>query len=99
MVRLNFLLTVLLMTAALALVTSQYRARRLFVEIERAQAVARRLDVDWNQLQMQQTQLAKHSLVDAAARRELRMQPVTPSRTIYLPIPGAEAPGNPEQAR
>lgn len=93
MARLNFLLGVLLLVAALSLVTSQYRARRLFVGLERTQAAARQLDVEWNQLQLQQTQLTKHSLIDGAARRDLKMQPVTPSRTVYLPMSGADAAG------
>ena len=91
MPRLNFLLGVLLMVAALSLVTSQHRARKLFIELERAQPAARQLDVDWRELQLQQTQLAKHSLIDAAARRDLKMQPVTPSRTLYLSLPDLPA--------
>lgn len=93
MARLTFLLGVLLLVAAMSLVTSQHRARRLFIDLERAQAVTRQLDVEWSQLQLQQTQLAKHSLVDAAARRELKMQSVTPSRTLYLSAPDASAAG------
>lgn len=94
MARLTFLLGVLLLVAAMSLVTSQHRARRLFIDFERAQAVTRQLEVEWSQLRLQQTQLAKHSLVDAAARRELKMQPVTPSRTLYLS--GPEAPAAPD---
>ena len=47
--------------------------------------MARRHEVDWKRLQLEQTQLAKHSRVDSMARGELRMQPVTPDRTLYLP--------------
>ena len=99
MARLTFLIGVLLVVAALALVTSQHRARKLFIELERTQAAARQLDVEWNQLQLQQTQLTKHSLIDAAARRDLKMQPVSPARTLYLLQPGADAPGAATQAR
>ena len=91
MPRLIFLLGVLLLVAALSLITSQHHARKLFVELERAQAAARQLDVEWSQLQLAQTQLAKHSLIDAAARRDLKMQPVSPSRTIYLAMPSTSA--------
>jgi cell division protein FtsL len=48
--RLLFVLTVALIGCALSLVSSQYKARSLFVELERAQAVARDLDVDWRRL-------------------------------------------------
>ena len=73
---------------------------KLFIELERAQGASRQLEVEWSQLQLQQTQLTKHSLIDAAARRDLKMQPVSPSRTIYLLQPGApEAPAAATQAR
>lgn len=84
MARLQILLALLVVVAALALVTSQHQARRLFVQIEREQVVAKRLDVEWGQLKLELAQLGKHSLVDAAARRDLGMVPVTPPRTLYL---------------
>ncbi|MPS25864.1 cell division protein FtsL [Pigmentiphaga sp.] len=82
--RLLFVLTVALVGCALSLVSSQYKARSLFVELERVQAVARDLDVDWRRLQLEQTDHAKHALIDNVARTTLKMEPVTPARTIYL---------------
>ncbi len=88
MAKLTALLIGMLLTCSLLLVTSQHRARKAFIELERAQAAARRHEVEWNRLQFEQTRLAKHSLIDAAARRDLRMLPVSPERTIYLGAPG-----------
>lgn len=90
MVRTNILLAMVLLTCALGLVTSQHRARVLFVELERTQAQAARHEVRWNQLQLEQTALAKASLIDAKARRELAMQSITPERTLYLLFDPAE---------
>lgn len=87
MVKVNTVLLVVLLTCALLLVTSQHLARKVFIDLERAQAMARKHEVEWNQLQLEQTQLAKHARVDAAARRELRMQPITPDRTLYVQPP------------
>jgi len=84
MIKLNVLLASILITCSLLLVTSQHRARKGFNDLERAQALARKHEVDWKQLQLEQTRLAKHSLIDAAARRDLKMQPVSPERTLYL---------------
>jgi len=84
MSRLGALILGSLLICALLLVTSQHRARKLVTDLERAQSVSRQYEVEWNQLVLDQTQHAKHSLVDAVARRELKMQPVTPERTIYL---------------
>lgn len=95
MVKINAVLIAILITCALLLVTSQHRARKVFIDLDRAQAAARKHDIEWNHLQLEQTQLAKHSLIDATARRELKMQPVGPDRTLYVdrPAPVAVAPG------
>lgn len=82
--RLNVLLTVLLVLSALSLVNSQYQARRLFIELERAQATMRQLDIEWAQLQLDQSTLGKHARIEANARRDLKMVALTPSRTQYL---------------
>ena len=82
----NILMSALLVACALGLVTSQYRARKLFVDVERAQAQAAQLEVGWNQLQVEQTALAKASLIDTKARRELTMQSVSADRTLHLVV-------------
>lgn len=84
MVRLNLLLAALLVVCALGLVTSQDRARQLFGDVETAHAQASRLDVQWNQLQIEQTALAKASRIDTKARRELSMESISPERTLHL---------------
>ncbi|MFO1198698.1 MAG: cell division protein FtsL [Burkholderiaceae bacterium] len=86
MTRLNLLLAGLLVVCALGLVTSQHRARRYFVELEHAQSQARQLDVHWEQLLLEQSGLAKASLIDAKARRGLAMQPISPERTLHLSV-------------
>lgn len=87
MAKVNAVLIAILMTCALLLVTSQHQARKVFIELERSQSMARKHEVEWNQLQLEQTQLAKHSRIDAVAHRDLRMQPVTPERTLYVNAP------------
>jgi cell division protein FtsL len=87
MAKLAALLIGILLTSSLLLVTSQHRARKAFIELERAQAAARRHEGEWSQLQLEQTRLAKHSLIDSVARRDLRMQSVTPDRTIFVAAP------------
>jgi cell division protein FtsL len=82
--RLNVILTAALVLCALSLVNAQYQARRLFIELERAQAAARQLEIDWAQLQLDQSTLAKHARIEANARRDLNMMTVTPARTQYL---------------
>lgn len=86
--RLNFVLAILLISCALALVNSQYQARRLFIELERAQAVGRQYEVQWTQLKLDQSTFGKHARIEAAASKELNMVAVTPERTQYLTAAG-----------
>jgi cell division protein FtsL len=82
--RLTFLLLAGLVLCALSLVNAQYQSRELFIALERAQAEAGQLELEWSQLQLDQSRLGLHARIDAMARRELHMVPVTPARTQYL---------------
>ena len=59
--RLNVVLLMALVLCALSLVNAQYQSRRLFIELERAQALARQLDIEWSQLQLDQSTLGLHA--------------------------------------
>ncbi|MES2742814.1 MAG: cell division protein FtsL [Pseudomonadota bacterium] len=82
--KLNLVLTALLVACGLSLVNAQYQARHLFMELERAQSKARQLDIEWAQLQLDQSTLGKHERIEAIARRDLNMTPLTAARTQYL---------------
>ena len=84
--RINLILTVLLVACALSLVNAQYQARSLFIELERAQALARQLDIEWAQLQLDQSTLGKHARIEANARRDLQMTALSSARTQYLTL-------------
>jgi cell division protein FtsL len=86
--RLNLLLAVLLVGCALSLVNAQYQARQLFIELERAQSLARQLDIEWAQLQLDQSTLGKNARIESIARGDLNMVPLTPQRTQYLTAGG-----------
>lgn len=74
MVKINLLLLVALVVCALSLVTSRHQARKLFVELEREQALARAYGVEYGQLQLEQGTWAMPARVDKIAREQLRMQ-------------------------
>ena len=83
-VKVNVLLNTLLVGCALSGVNARYQARHLLIELERLQQHARQLDVDWDQLQLDQSRLAKNDRIEQIARAELNMAPLTPARTQYL---------------
>ena len=74
MVRLNLLLLVVLVACALSLVTSRYQARKLFVELEREQALARSYEIEYGQLQLEQSTWGTPARVERLAREQLRLQ-------------------------
>jgi len=84
--RLNFALALALVLCALALVNSQYQARQLFIELERTASQSRQLDIEWAQLQLDQSTLGKNARIEASATRDLNMVPLTAARTQYLTV-------------
>lgn len=78
----------LLMLAALSLVTARYQSRHLFIENEQLRAQANELDVAWRQLQLDRAELSRNARVDRVAREQLRMIPIDPKRTLYIRDPG-----------
>lgn len=82
--RLHLILAVALVLCALALVNAQYQARQLFIDLERAHSSARQLEIEWAQLQLDQSTLGKHARIEASAMRDLNMIALTAARTQYL---------------
>ena len=74
MVRLNVILLLVLVACALSLVTSRHQSRKLFVDLEREQARARNYDIEYGQLQIEQSTWAMPTRVEKVAREQLRMQ-------------------------
>jgi len=79
--RVNLALLALLTVCALGLVTSQHKARRLFAQLEREQEQAKQLDVEWGQLQLEQSTWAMHARVEKIARERLHMSVPQAKRT------------------
>ncbi|QJD99227.1 cell division protein FtsL [Massilia forsythiae] len=82
--KLNIVLTVLLVGCALSVVNARYQARHLFIDLERLQQQQRQLDIDWSQLQLDQSTLGKNERIEQIAVSKLNMAPLTPARTQYL---------------
>ncbi len=82
--RFNLILSIILVLCALSLINAQYQARRLFIELERAQSASRQYELTWTQLKLDQSTFGKHSRIEAVASQELGMIPVSPDRTQYL---------------
>lgn len=86
MIRINVLLTLILIACALSVVTSQHKARKLFVELEKEQQLAKQLAEEWGQLQLEQSTWATHARVEKIATGRLRMRVPDPSRVQTIPM-------------
>lgn len=86
MIRVNTFLILILVACALSVVTSQHKARKLFVELEKEQELARQLAVEWGQLQLEQSTWAMHTRIEKIATGQLHMQVPDASRVQVVPL-------------
>ena len=86
MIRVNTFLILILVACALSVVTSQHKARKLFVELEKEQELARQLAVEWGQLQLEQSTWAMHTRIEKIATGQLRMQVPDASSIQVVPL-------------
>lgn len=71
--RLNLMLLVLAIICALSVVTSQHKARKYFVDLQAEKDKAQQMEVEWGQLQLEQSTLALPGRVEKIASRQLQM--------------------------
>lgn len=88
--RITFLLLAALVACAMAVVASQHKARKLYVELQKEQATAKQLDVEWGQLQLEQGTWATHARIERIATRELNMRLPAAGRVEVVQPPRAE---------
>ncbi|MEP6877321.1 MAG: cell division protein FtsL [Nitrosospira sp.] len=86
MIRVNTFLILILVACALSVVTSQHKARKLFVDLEKEQELARQLAVEWGQLQLEQSTWAMHTRIEKIATGQLHMQVPDASRVQVVPL-------------
>ena len=84
MARLNLVLLLAVLASALYLVRTQYESRRLYVELEKATAEARKIEMDNERLQVEKRAQATPLKVEKLAKEKLQMRTVTPAITQYV---------------
>ncbi len=83
MTRINILLMLAVIASALYLVRTQYESRKLVTELDRANAEAHKLEVEYNRLDVERGAEATPVRVEKLAREQLRMHSITPAITLY----------------
>ena len=82
--RINLLLLLVAVVCALSVVSSNHRARKLFTELEATQKHMRDLEVEWGQLQLEQSTVAAHVRVEKLARDRLGMKVPAPGQIVAI---------------
>ncbi|MEY3446519.1 MAG: hypothetical protein RIR45_1274 [Pseudomonadota bacterium] len=99
MMRLNLVLLVAVLASAVYLVGVQYDSRHLFTELDKARGEGKRLETEFERLQVQKRSQATPARVERLAREKLQMRQVTPGVTAYVnymvPPPADGALGTP----
>jgi cell division protein FtsL len=83
------MLLVLLIGCALSVITSQHQARKLFIELEVEQGVAKKLEEERTQLQVEQSTWATHKRIESVASKSLGMKLADPATTVIVTLPEA----------
>lgn len=90
MLRLNLILIAIVLASALGAVASQHRTRKLFTELEREQDRMRQLEVEWGQLQLEQSTWASHARIEKIARDRLHMKAPAAGQVIAVEPPAGK---------
>jgi cell division protein FtsL len=80
----NMTLVAAMVLVCMSLVTSRQQQRLDFAAIERAQAQARRLEQDFQNLTAKQQQLEQTERIERIARQERNMERIPAARTVFL---------------
>jgi cell division protein FtsL len=84
MPRLIGFLIMSIVASSLGVVASQHQARKLYAAVEREQQRTQQLDVEWGQLQLEQSTWAAHSRVEKLAREKLGMRVPQPGQIVAI---------------
>ncbi|MDE3020934.1 MAG: cell division protein FtsL [Pseudomonadota bacterium] len=85
--RLNLLLLFSLIVCALSVITAQNKERLAFISLQHEQAMARKMDVKWGQLELEESTWAMHSRIQQIATVALHMK-LPESKDVEIVLAG-----------
>jgi cell division protein FtsL len=72
--KLNLILFFVLIATGLGVITSQHKARKLYIELQQLQDIAKHAQVEWGQLRLEQETWGMPSRVESIAAKSLNME-------------------------
>jgi cell division protein FtsL len=79
-------LWVAVLSSAAGAVYCKFRARQLFIQLEKMSTARDNLDIQWGQLQLEQSAWSTHALVESVAGKKLHMT-MPPAKDIVIVQP------------
>ncbi len=77
-------LALAVLMSALGVVYAKHYSRKLFVELTALQQTRDELNVEWGQLQLEQSTWATHGRIEKLARNKLKMTQVDYNKVIII---------------
>ncbi|MBU6459945.1 MAG: cell division protein FtsL [Proteobacteria bacterium] len=93
--RLNLFLLLAVIVSAICVVSAQNKERLAFISLEQQQALTRKIEVKWGQLELEQSTWAVHSRIQAIATEKLHMK-LPQSKDIQIVLAGKDGEQNPK---
>lgn len=88
--KLNGILLVIVVFCSWSVVTSQYVSRKLYGDMQKEQKTAQQLEVEFGQLQLEQSTWGAHAVIEKAASSRLNMHTPDPRQIqVISPKGGA----------
>lgn len=78
------LLLLAVVVSSIAVIYTKHEGRKLFVELQALADERDAMDVEWGQLQLEQSTLTMHGQVERAARERLGMINLTAANTMIV---------------
>ena len=74
----------LVIISALGVVYTKFQARKLFLEIKKLESELNTREIEWGQLQLEQTTLQEHNQIERLARERLNLRYPKRNKIVYL---------------
>ncbi len=78
------LLIVAVMGSAIGVIYSKHQTRKIFVSLQKIHKQIDELDIEWGQLQLEQSAWASHGRVEKIARKKLQMTLPRANEILYI---------------
>ena len=78
------LLAISVLASALGVVNAKHQSRKLFVELTNLQQQRDAMNIEWGQLQLEQSTWATHGRIEQTAQQRLNMKNLDMSQVVMI---------------